>query len=64
MIRHVDGCVGCPREIGCIRGACPKEDEIELICDECGDYADELYDVDGSQLCASCVLKQFQKVEV
>jgi len=64
MVRHVDGCVGCPRDaIGCIRGACPKEDEIEMICDLCGDYADDLYEVHGQQLCAACVLKQFKKVE-
>ena len=58
MIKVVNNCVGCA--MGCIH--CGKEHEIEYICDECGDEADELYEYYGEQLCLEC-LKARSKVE-
>lgn len=34
-----------------------------LTCDECWDEVDELYWYHGEQICADCLLKEFDKVD-
>jgi hypothetical protein len=31
-----------------------------LYCDKCNDDVDELYDVDGEELCKDCLLEKFE----
>ena len=56
-------CVDCPKELGCIYEACPYYKVTRYYCDCCHDEVDDLYIWDNEELCADCVLKQFEKVE-
>lgn len=64
MVKFEDECVGCPTEMGCVGNSCPYRNVPHLYCDKCGEEADELYDLDGEQLCADCVLESLDKVDV
>lgn len=59
MTTTVSGCVGCgfPR-----RGhACPNF-EIDITeCDDCGDECEEVYEVDGDELCLACLKARFRR---
>ena len=46
MVRHEDGCVGCAAPgYPCLGNACPNNDVIVLVCDECGaEGCDELWE--------------------
>lgn len=35
-----------------------------LYCDDCKKEQDELYELDGKELCGDCVLKRLDKVKV
>lgn len=50
-------CVGCETCVNCGRG-----DYTAYCCDECGNE-DTLYDFDGYEICADCLLSRFNKVE-
>ena len=64
MIRRSNGCVACPRDaIGCNHTMCDYAEQVDYICDGCGESVEQLYWVDGYQLCGDCVLRQFDQVE-
>lgn len=56
-------CCGCePRFCG---ADCNLEHVPYLICDDCGDdNCEELYVVDGEELCEDCFLKRFPKITI
>jgi len=57
-------CVGCPPERGCMGSACPHRDVEVIYCDCCGcEIGDELYEVDGEDLCEDCLKDRFRKGE-
>ena len=56
-------CVDCPKELGCIFGACPYYKVVYYVCDCCGEEVEDLYSLDGEQLCTECVLNSLEKVE-
>lgn len=62
MVNRVSDCVDCG--LPCLKRACPHYQRVELICDECGDECDELYQYNGEQICADCLLEICEKVEV
>ena len=64
MIRTENDCVGCDRMFGyCKATSCPKYWHYDvLVCDECGAEVDELYKVDDKELCADCILAQYEKI--
>lgn len=57
-------CVGCPTEMGCLGTMCPYQNVEYLICDECEDSCDILYDYDGEELCEECLLNRFPKIKL
>ena len=57
-----DLCVGCPPEIGCLGSTCPHKNVPVYYCDECEEQ-NELYEFEGQELCADCVVKRLPKVE-
>lgn len=63
MIKYENECVGCPAEMGCLGSSCPNQNVPHAYCDRCGEE-DELYYFDDEQLCASCIIDSFEKVEV
>lgn len=62
MIVVDSDCIGCPEDLGCVYEACPYYKVIRYYCDKCG-CEDDLYEWDGDQLCAECILEQLNKVE-
>lgn len=63
MTRYEDQCVGCPPEIGCLGAVCPNKNVKIYECDNCHDIFYVLYDYNGEQLCADCVLEKLDIVE-
>lgn len=55
MIRFENECVGCPPNMGCMGAGCPNRHVPYLICDKCGQDAEELYNTENGQLCSDCV---------
>lgn len=54
-------CVGCEHCINCGR----DKDYLvvdNLICDKCGNDADELYVVDGKQICIKCLKADYDEI--
>ena len=59
MVRYESQCVDCGYP--CRGSSCPNY-EVEIICcDECGKEIDDVYDVDGDELCEECCLKRFRR---
>ena len=60
MLKHVDECVGCPPEKGCLGSACPNRNVPRWFCDECENEfeRDELRVVNGKQLCYDCLCEE------
>lgn len=54
-------CVGCPKDIGCIGRSCPYVNVERFYCDKCG-TEDKLYHFEGRELCADCLIKEFDIV--
>lgn len=63
MEKHENQCVGCPPEIGCMGSACPNRNVKVIYCDKCGEEIDpdNVYEVDGDDLCEDCLKKKFRK---
>ncbi len=59
-----DECAGCPPEKGCLGSSCPYSSVEYLICDECGDEFEFLYDYDGEELCQDCLLNRFKLIRL
>lgn len=57
MIKHVNNCVQCPQ--GCIGHSCSKLDQIEIVCDSCGDEAE--YSCDVGDYCKSCMVDSMNR---
>lgn len=63
MIRYEDECFGCPPEVGCYGSGCPMRNVKHTYCDHCdADLEDdEIYQVDGEDLCEDCLKEMFRK---
>lgn len=60
---YTDECVGCEPHLGCLGDSCPNNNVLHLFCDICGEEVDTLYSFDYQELCAECILNQFEKIE-
>lgn len=61
MVKIENHCVGCPPEIGCLGSTCPYMNVEVHYCDKCEEELHEIYDVDGEELCESCLKDMFRK---
>lgn len=61
MIKYENDCVGCPDGVPCMGSTCPNRNVPHYYCDNCGSEED-LYEFDGEELCADCVLDRLKKV--
>ena len=59
MIIKESGCVDC--DLPCIYQTCPYYEITRYLCDEC-EAEDILYNFDGQELCAECILKRLPKI--
>lgn len=53
-------CVSCG--LPCMGNACPYQNVPHYYCDRCGEET-TLYHYDDDELCADCLLKEFEIVE-
>lgn len=59
MIKTFNECVNCG--LPCLGDTCPNRHVTRFYCDKCGDETDELYEVDGEELCEDCLKDRFRK---
>lgn len=59
MVKTESGCVNCG--LPCIGKACPYHTVEIHYCDECDEELDDIYEVDGDELCEYCLKKRFLK---
>lgn len=62
MIRYENDCCDCAVPgYPCLGNSCELRHFPHYYCDSCGDET-ELYDFEGKELCANCVLSKFEVV--
>ena len=62
MIRIENRCCDCATPgYPCRGSACPLVDIEVYYCDKCGEELDEIYDVDGEELCEYCLKEMFRR---
>lgn len=59
MTKIENDCVDC--DLPCLGNSCPYTNVEHHYCDNCGDE-DTLYNYEGKELCANCVLENFEVV--
>ena len=59
MVKIEDHCVDCG--LPCLGSSCPNRNVTQYYCDKCGEEisCDEIYDVDGEELCEECLKEMF-----
>lgn len=60
MKRIENDCVSC--DLPCMGRSCPYRNAVHYYCDCCGNE-DKLYHYDDEELCAECLLKNFEVVD-
>lgn len=64
MIVEENHCCGCAvPAYPCLDDSCSLRHYRVLYCDNCHEEADKLYQLDGEELCESCVLERLEIVE-
>ena len=62
MIRYENRCCDCAVPgYPCRGNACPNRNVEVHYCDKCGEEIDEIYEVDGEELCEECLKERFRK---
>lgn len=62
MKRVENHCCDCATgSYPCIGNACPRRQVEVHYCDLCNDELDEIYDVDGEELCEECLKEMFRR---
>jgi hypothetical protein len=64
MTRYEDHCCGCATDsYPCQGSSCPNRNVKVTYCDKCGAELpdDEIYEVDGDDLCEDCLKERFLK---
>lgn len=62
MVRIEDHCCDCAVPgYPCEGNACPNKRVKVYYCDKCGEELDEVYEVDGEELCEECLKRMFRK---
>lgn len=64
MKRIENHCRGCATDgYPCLGSACSFTRVEVYYCDKCGDELEEIYDVDGEELCEYCLKEKFRRNE-
>lgn len=62
-----DECCSCATEsYPCLGSSCPNRNVVRYYCDRCKEefYPEELYQYESEEVCAECILKDFERIEV
>lgn len=59
MVKNENHCVDCG--LSCLGSSCPNRNVEVHYCDKCNEEIpyDEIYDVDGEELCEECLKEMF-----
>ena len=61
MVRYEYRCADCG--LPCLGDSCPNRNVPVPYCDECDEeIGSDVYDVDGEELCETCLLNRFRRV--
>lgn len=64
MIRTENDCCDCAvPAYPCLGDSCPLRHQKHYYCDSRGDEVENLYRLDGMELCETCVLERLEVVE-
>lgn len=64
MVKYENHCCDCATPGYPCRGSeCSLRKVTVYYCDVCGDELDEIYDVDGRELCGECLKDEFRRNE-
>ena len=61
MKRIENECVDC--DLPCLGPTCPNRNVVRYYCDKCKNEDYPLFHYDGEELCAACLLENFEIVE-
>lgn len=62
MKKNEDRCVCCAvPAYPCIGALCPNKNVSVFYCDKCGEEMDDVFLVEGDQLCEDCLKEKFLK---
>lgn len=60
MLRIEDQCIGCASPGNpCLGARCPRRNTKVYYCNKCGEELDDIYEVDGEDLCEECLKAMF-----
>ena len=64
MVRRESHCVGCAVPgYPCLGSSCPNLKVEVHYCDHCDEEIEEIFVVDGEELCEECLKNMFRKTE-
>lgn len=62
MIRIENRCIDCAADAyPCMGDACPRRNVEVHYCDRCEEELEEIFYVDGEELCEECLKEKFRK---
>ena len=63
MIKYENLCVDCTAlGLHCLGVGCPNHKPVEVhVCDQCENVLDDIYEVEGAELCEDCLKEMFRK---
>ena len=62
MVRYENHCCDCAVPgYPCSGSSCPNRNVPVYYCDSCGEELEEIYDVDGEELCEDCLKDMFRR---
>lgn len=62
MIKVENLCIGCGSDsYPCMGDSCPRRNVEVRYCDKCDAEIDEVFVVDGEELCEDCLKDMFRK---
>ena len=61
MIKYENQCIGCTSMgLPCMGSTCPNLNVPIYSCNKCDEEIDEIYEVDGEELCEECLKDMFR----
>lgn len=62
MIQIENHCIGCAVDsYPCMGSSCPRRNVEVHYCDKCNEELEEIFLVDGEELCEECLKDMFRK---
>ena len=63
MLKIENHCCECETPgYPCLGKSCPNRNVEVYYCDRCGERLEDIYDVDGEELCEDCLRDLFKRI--